>query len=76
MPGGVRGQGRRLPFLLDPIQQALLDIDELHSFTDLSTFAQHIPVERIESALHLPSQAPSDIAGSPVSRCSGGAVQK
>lgn len=40
-----------------PIQQTLLDIDELHSFTDLSTFAQHIPVEWIESALHLSSQA-------------------
>lgn len=40
-----------------PIQQTLLDIDELHSFTDLSTFAQHIPVEWIESALHLASQA-------------------
>ncbi|MGP9467512.1 hypothetical protein CZ787_12965 [Halomonas citrativorans] len=36
-----------------PIQQTLLDIDELHSFTSLSTFAQHIPVEWIESALHL-----------------------
>jgi len=40
-----------------PIQQTLLDIDELHSFTDLSTFAQNIPVEWIESALHLSSQA-------------------
>lgn len=40
-----------------PIQQTLLDIDELHSFTDLSTFAQNIPVEWVESALHLSSQA-------------------
>ncbi len=40
-----------------PIQQTLLDIDELHSFTDLSTFAQNIPVEWIESALHLSSKA-------------------
>lgn len=40
-----------------PTQQTLLDIDELHSFTDLSTFAQHIPVEWIELALHLSSQA-------------------
>ncbi len=39
------------------IQQTLLDIDELHSFSDLSTFAQNIPVEWVEAALHLSEKA-------------------
>jgi len=39
------------------LQQTLFDIDDLHSFSDLSTFAQHIPVEWVESALHLSSAA-------------------
>lgn len=39
------------------LQQTLFDIDGLHSFSDLSTFAQHIPVEWVESALHLSSSA-------------------
>lgn len=40
-----------------PLYQTLLDIDELHSFSDNSTFSQNIPVEWIESALTLTSQA-------------------
>ena len=40
-----------------PIHQYLLDIDDLHSFTDHSTFSQNIPVEWIESALELSSKA-------------------
>ena len=40
-----------------PIQQSLLDINALRSFTDLSTFTQNIPVEWIESALHLSDKA-------------------
>lgn len=40
-----------------PIQQTLLAIDELHSFTDLSTFSQNIPVEWVESALQLSNKA-------------------
>jgi hypothetical protein len=39
------------------IQQLLLSIDELHSFSDHSTFTQNIPVEWIESALTLSSKA-------------------
>lgn len=39
------------------IQQLLLSIDELHSFSDNSTFTQNIPVEWIESALTLSSKA-------------------
>ena len=39
------------------IQQDLLDLDELFNFSDLSTFAQNIPVEWIESALRLSSKA-------------------
>lgn len=44
-------------FFFVPIQQTLLDIDELHSFSDLSTFAQNIPVEWVEAALHLSEKA-------------------
>lgn len=40
-----------------PLQQSLLDMDELHSFSDLSTFSQNIPVEWLESALQLSSKA-------------------
>lgn len=40
-----------------PIQQLLLDIDELHSFSNHSAFTQNIPVEWIESALTLSSKA-------------------
>lgn len=40
-----------------PLQDRLFDIDELHSFADLSTFSQNIPVEWVESALQLTSQA-------------------
>ena len=39
------------------IQQLLLSIDELHSFSGHSTFTQNIPVEWIESALTLSSKA-------------------
>lgn len=39
------------------LQSALLDTDDLHGFSDLSTFAQHIPVEWVASALHLCSSA-------------------
>ena len=39
------------------LQSVLFDIDELHSFSDLSTFAQHIPVEWVASALALSSSA-------------------
>lgn len=39
------------------LHQTLLDIDDLHSFTDDSTFSQNIPVEWIESALTLTSKA-------------------
>lgn len=39
------------------LQQSLLDIDGLQSFSDLSTFSQNIPVEWIESALHLSNKA-------------------
>lgn len=35
------------------LQQTLFDIDDLHSFSDLGTFAQHILVDWVESALHL-----------------------
>ncbi|UTV98086.1 transposase domain-containing protein [Marinomonas rhizomae] len=35
------------------IQRLLLSIDELHSFSDHSTFTQNIPIEWIESALTL-----------------------
>ena len=40
-----------------PLQQSLFDIDELQSFSDLSTFSQNIPVEWIESALRLSNKA-------------------
>ena len=39
------------------IQQLLLSIDELQSFSDHSTFTQNIPVEWIESALTLSTKA-------------------
>jgi len=39
------------------LQQSLFDIDSLQSFCDLSTFTQNIPVEWVESALQLSSQA-------------------
>lgn len=38
-------------------QQHLLDLGDLFNFSDLSTFTQNIPVEWVESALHLSSQA-------------------
>lgn len=38
-------------------EQSLLDLGELFNFSDLSTFTQNIPVEWVESALHLSSQA-------------------
>ena len=40
-----------------PIHQTLLEIDDLHQFLDDNTFTQNIPVEWIESALTLSSQA-------------------
>lgn len=40
-----------------PFQQSLLDLDELFNFSDLSTFSHNIPVEWIESALQLSTQA-------------------
>jgi hypothetical protein len=40
-----------------PIHQTLLEIDELHHFSDSSTFSQNIPVEWIESALTLSSKS-------------------
>ena len=40
-----------------PFQQTLLGLDEFHSFSDLSTFSQNIPVEWIESALQLTAKA-------------------
>ena len=40
-----------------PIQQLLLSFDELHSFENLDTFSQNIPVEWIESAVGLADQA-------------------
>jgi hypothetical protein len=39
------------------LQSVLFDIDDLHSFSDLSTFAQHIPVEWVASALDLSTSA-------------------
>lgn len=39
------------------LQQSLFDIDALHSFCDLSTFTQNIPIEWVESALHLSASA-------------------
>mgnify|MGYP001174534173 CR=1 FL=1 len=39
------------------LQQSLFDIDALHSFCDLSTFTQNIPIEWVESALHLSTNA-------------------
>lgn len=38
-------------------QQHLLDLGDLFNFSDLSTFTQNIPVEWVESALHLSTQA-------------------
>jgi len=46
-----------MPDFFVPIQQTLLDIDELHSFSDVDTFSQNIPAEWIESALQLSSKA-------------------
>ena len=40
-----------------PLHQTLLEIDDLHQFSDTSTFTQNIPVEWIESALTLTSKA-------------------
>lgn len=40
-----------------PLTQTLLEIDELHQYLDDNTFTQNIPVEWIESALTLSSQA-------------------
>ncbi len=40
-----------------PLHQTLLEIDELHQFSDQSTFTQNIPVEWIESALTLTDKA-------------------
>ncbi|WP_420600133.1 IS4 family transposase [Neptuniibacter sp.] len=39
------------------LHQTLLDIDDLHQFSDQSTFTQNIPVEWIESALTLTQSA-------------------
>lgn len=39
------------------LQSVLFDIDDLHSFADLSTFAQHIPAEWMAPALQLFSSA-------------------
>src|SRR5690606_32337767 len=39
------------------VQQQFLDLGELFNFSDLSTFTQNIPIEWIESALRLSSQA-------------------
>lgn len=38
-------------------QQHLLDLGELFNFSDLSTFTQNIPIEWVESALRLSTQA-------------------
>lgn len=38
-------------------QQQLLDLGDLFNFSDLSTFTQNIPIEWVESALHLSNQA-------------------
>ncbi|WP_027858464.1 transposase domain-containing protein, partial [Marinobacterium jannaschii] len=40
-----------------PLHQTLLEIDELHQFSDQSTFTQNIPIEWIESALTLTDKA-------------------
>lgn len=40
-----------------PLHQTLLDIDDLHQFSDQSTFTQNIPTEWIESALTLTQRA-------------------
>lgn len=40
-----------------PLHQTLLEIDELHDFSNDSTFSQNIPTEWIESALTLSSKA-------------------
>lgn len=39
------------------LQQTLFDIEKFQSFCDFSTFTQNIPVEWIESALHLSTKA-------------------
>jgi len=39
------------------LQPSLLDLSDLFNFSDLSTFTQNIPIEWVESALHLSSQA-------------------
>lgn len=39
------------------LHQTLLDIDDLHQFSDQSTFTQNIPVEWVESALTLTQKA-------------------
>lgn len=40
-----------------PLHQTLLEIDDLHHFSDDSTFTQNIPAEWLESALTLSSTA-------------------
>lgn len=40
-----------------PVQQSLLDLSDLFNFSDLSTFTHNIPVEWVESALHLSDKA-------------------
>lgn len=40
-----------------PFQHALLDLNDLFNFADLSTFTHNIPIEWVESALQLSSQA-------------------
>lgn len=40
-----------------PLHQTLLEIDDLHQFSNNSTFTQNIPVEWIESALSLTESA-------------------
>ncbi len=39
------------------LQDRLFDLDDLHSFSDLSTFTQNIPIEWVESALSLADKA-------------------
>ena len=40
-----------------PFQRALFDLSDHFNFSDLSTFTHNIPVEWVESALHLSNQA-------------------
>ncbi|TCS42999.1 IS4 family transposase [Reinekea marinisedimentorum] len=40
-----------------PFQQSLLDLNDLFNFADFSTFTHNIPIEWVETALQLSSQA-------------------